>query len=251
MKWKIGHLIRKSEREIRGAGCKEIVRNERQLCAPLCLHLDLVASNHESSFCDVTAYWPLEGPRTKSGVYSNTQGAASVSLPPVQRRGQPSLTATGIWKWQRDGRSLWLLSSRRNNRGTETVFNVSISHSGCRRSHVPELQINVASMGVQSNTKQSPELWGNVSLVRIKVSVRSVLCFSTSLLFRGWSLSIMYSREEWLRAVLFWIICAVRQASLRISRLNIAGQIVEKKIWIKCKLTALTCNICLSLQRLV
>lgn len=67
MKWKIGHLIRKSEKEIRGAGCKEIVTNERQLCAPLCLHLDLVASTHESSFCDVTEYWPLEGPRTESG----------------------------------------------------------------------------------------------------------------------------------------------------------------------------------------
>lgn len=135
------------------------MRNERQLCAPLCLHLDLVASNHESSFCDVTAILTLGGAlEPKLGVYSNTQGAASVSLPPVQRRGQRPSTATGIWKWQRDGRSLWLLSSRRNNRGTETVFNVSISHSGCRRSHVPELQINVAPMGVHSNTKRSHEL---------------------------------------------------------------------------------------------
>lgn len=89
MKWKIGRLIRKSETEIRGAGCKEIVTNERQLCAPLCLHLDLVASNHESSFCDVTAILTLGGAlEPKLGVYSNTQGAASVSLPPVQRRGQ-------------------------------------------------------------------------------------------------------------------------------------------------------------------
>lgn len=67
MKWKIGRLIRKSEREIREAGFKEIVTNERLHCAPRCLHLDLIASNHESSFCDVTSYGPLEGPRSESG----------------------------------------------------------------------------------------------------------------------------------------------------------------------------------------
>lgn len=143
--------------------------------------------------------------------------------------------------------SLWLLSSRRNNRGTETVFNVSISHSGCRRSHVPELQINAAPMGVQSNTKQSYEFWGIVSLVRIKESVISKLLLHRINCSRpcgGWCLITTYSKER-LQVVLVWIICKVRQASLRIRRLNIARQIVGEKMGIKCKRNDLICNTCL------
>lgn len=94
--------------------------------------------SHESSFCDVTAYWPLEGPLTKRGCLlehykkkkGNEKGAQSVSKTPYTAR------ADGHKRWWQWPLSQWLPTCHTNNTGPiETVFNPSTSHTSQSRSH--------------------------------------------------------------------------------------------------------------------
>lgn len=99
--------------------------------------LGLGVTNRESSFCDVTAYWPLEGPLTKRGCLlehiikkGKEKRALGVLLPPRPAQGD------GHQKWLQWHPSQWLPTCHRNNTGPiETVFNPSTSHFSQSRSH--------------------------------------------------------------------------------------------------------------------
>ena len=69
---------------------------EAALCPSSSPPLDLGATKHESSFCDVTVYWPLEGPWTKRGCLLQHARSPERFTASCSPRGQrSSVTTTG------------------------------------------------------------------------------------------------------------------------------------------------------------